>query len=135
MMWAVLVALGLAYWLHSRGELLPALKRWGAVAALLVAAVLIARTGKPLFALVVAGGAAMWWYAARTRTREVGSTREALAVLGLTGDPQAADIHAAWRRTLASAHPDAGGSDAATQRATAARDLLLSQLANRPPPR
>ena len=135
MIFAVLAALAVAYWLHTRGELLPALKRWGAVAALVIAAVALARSGKPLFALVVAGGAVMWWYAARTRTRQVGSTQEALSVLGLAGDPDAADIHAAWRRALATAHPDAGGSDAATQRATAARDLLLANLATRPPTR
>ena len=135
MILAVLVVLGLAYWMHRRGELMPALKRWGAVAALGLLAVRFLETGRWPLALFAAGAAAAWWYAARTRTREVGTTDEALRVLSLTGDPDANEIHAAWRRTLASVHPDAGGSDAATQRATAARDLLLGQLASRPPSR
>ncbi|TRW18235.1 hypothetical protein [Glacieibacterium frigidum] len=135
MILAAIAVLGLAWWLHSKGELMPALKRWGAVAALALLAARFLETGRWPLALAAAGAAAWWWYAARDRTREVGSTREALTVLGLTGDPGPAEIHAAWRRALATAHPDAGGSDAATQRATAARDLLLAELANRPPSR
>lgn len=135
MILAVLAALGLAWWLHSKGELLPALKRWGAVAALALLAARFLETGRWPLALAAAGAAAWWWYAARARVAQVGSAREALAVLGLEGDPDAHAIHAAWRRTLSNVHPDAGGTDAATQRATAARDLLLAELANRPPSR
>ena len=131
MILALLAVAALAWWLQSRGELLPALKRWGAVAALGVLAVAVFKSGQPLLAAVVAGAAAMWWFAARARTREVGSEREARTVLGITGDADAGEVHAAWRRVLASAHPDAGGSSAATQRATAARDLLLERLARR----
>ena len=131
MILALLAVAGLAWWMHRRGELLPAVKRWGAVAALGLLAVRFLETGRWPLALFAAAAAVGWFFAARQRSGEVGSEREALTVLGLTGDPDANEVHAAWRRTLATVHPDKGGSGAATARATAARDLLLERLQRR----
>ena len=128
---ALLAVLGLAWWMHKRGGLLPAIKRWGAVAALGLLAVRFLETGNLLAALAAGGGAAAWWFAARQRSGEVATEREARAVLGLDAEADANDIHAAWRRALAVAHPDKGGSVAETTRVTAARDLLLERLARR----
>ena len=128
---ALLAVLGLAYWMHKRGELLPAIKRWGAVAALGLLAVRFLETGKWPLALAAGGAAAAWWFAARQRSGEVATEREARAVLGVEADADANDIHAAWRRALAVAHPDKGGTATATARVTAARDLLLERLQRR----
>ena len=126
----VAVAL-LAYWLHSRGELLPALKRWGAVAALVLLALRFLETGNVIAAGLAGAGAAFWYGATRQRLGSAAEEARARILLGVTPVADPDEIHAAWRRTLATAHPDAGGSSEATARATAARDLLLARLARR----
>jgi len=50
---------------------------------------------------------------------------EALAVLGLAEGASAAEIRAAHRRLMRTAHPDQGGSEWLAARLNAARDLLL----------
>jgi len=50
---------------------------------------------------------------------------EALDVLGLQEGAGEADIRAAHRRLMQSAHPDRGGSDWLASRVNAARDELL----------
>ena len=128
MLIALIAVLALACWMHTRGELLPALRRWGAVAALALLAVRMLETGKPLFAAVIAAAALFWWYAAKGRAVEATAEVEARTLLGLTSDADADAVHAAWRRGVAQAHPDAGGSTDAVQRLTAARDLLLARV-------
>ncbi len=97
---------------------------WGAAA-------LLALRGSWLIAscLAAAGG----WLAVSSRQREAlpratdneMSLSEARRVLGVadTADPQ--EIQAAWRRLMARAHPDAGGSQGLAERLNAARDRLL----------
>ena len=48
-------------------------------------------------------------------------------LLGVGAGADAAEIRAAHRRLVASAHPDRGGSDEEARRLNAARDLLLDQ--------
>jgi curved DNA-binding protein CbpA len=50
---------------------------------------------------------------------------EALAILGLAEDADAAAIRAAHRRLMRNAHPDQGGSAWLAARINAARDFLL----------
>ena len=57
--------------------------------------------------------------------RPVMSVEEALATLGLSGEPDEAMIKAAHRATMKRVHPDQGGSDEAAARANAAKDLLM----------
>ena len=131
MLIALVAVAGLAWWMHSRGELIPALRRWGAVAALSLVAVRMLETGRPLLAAVVAAGAAMWWYAAREKVGDGRAVAAAQVLLGVASDADADTVHAAWRRRLTTAHPDAGGTSDAVQRLTAARDLLLARLDRR----
>lgn len=131
MLLAVIAVAALAWWLHGRGELLPALKRWGAVAALVLLALRFLETGRIVPALIAAAGAGFWYFATRQRLGAAAQEAQARALLGVTPDADAQEVHAAWRRRLATAHPDAGGSSAATAEATAARDLILARLARR----
>jgi DnaJ-domain-containing protein 1 len=58
--------------------------------------------------------------------REPGmSAEEARAVLGVSAEADAAVIQAAWRRLMARAHPDQGGTEGLAARLNAARDRLL----------
>ena len=60
------------------------------------------------------------------RQRDGAMTRaEALAVLGLAEGASEAEIRAAHRRLMRSAHPDHGGSDWLATRVNEARDVLL----------
>lgn len=101
-------------------------------AACLGGAVLAASRGAWLAAAGLA--AAGVWLAVQSRIRPVApkpqtaepmSTAEARAILGVTADADAQTIHAAWRRLMARAHPDQGGTEGLAARVNAARDRLL----------
>lgn len=75
-------------------------------------------------------GAGVWLtFASRHRhlpTRAEGLTdAEARALLGVTTDATPAQINAAWKRLMARAHPDQGGTEGLASRLNAARDHLL----------
>ena len=103
-------------------------------AALLAGAVFAAARG----AWLIAGGmaAAGVWLAVQSRIRPVTvkarpvepmSKAEARAILGVAADADAQTIHAAWRRLMARAHPDQGGTEGLAARVNAARDRLLKE--------
>ena len=52
---------------------------------------------------------------------------EARRLLGVTKEADTAEIQAAYRRLMARAHPDAGGSEGLAERLNAARDRLLKR--------
>jgi hypothetical protein len=129
---ALILAAALAWWLHKRGELMPNLVRLGGTAAAALIALRMVETGRPLLALAAAAAGWFWWKtqggkALTGKTLAIGETAKARALLGVGRDADAEAIQAAWRRAMATAHPDAGGSAAAVQALTAARDLLLSR--------
>ena len=62
---------------------------------------------------------------ARPATREDMAEAEARRVLGVSKSADTAEIQAAYRRLMARAHPDAGGSEGLAERLNAARDRLL----------
>ncbi|MNS96335.1 Dna-J like membrane chaperone protein [compost metagenome] len=100
--------------------------------ALFAGAVLAASRGVWLAAIGLAG--AGLWLAVQSRIRTVSprapgaerlSEAEARAILGVSADATAQDIQAAWRRLMARAHPDQGGTEGLAARVNAARDRLL----------
>jgi len=50
---------------------------------------------------------------------------EARAILGVPADASPEVVQAAWRRLMARAHPDQGGTEGLAARVNAARDRLL----------
>ena len=84
---------------------------------------------KFLIALLVAYlGWRLWYGPSRKPARVVqggGELAAARTLLGVGAGADEAEIRAAHRRLVASAHPDHGGSDEETGRLNAARDLLL----------
>ena len=105
------------------------------VAATLFASVLIGCGGLLAFRsawLPAAGliGAGLWLiFASRHRPlppRAEGLTdAEARALLGVATGATPAQINAAWKRLMARAHPDQGGTEGLASRLNAARDRLL----------
>jgi hypothetical protein len=121
---ALLLAAALAWWLHSRGELLPNLMRYAGTAIAGVIAIRLLTSGKPLMG-IIAGVVGLIWWQVQARKIPPDAETAALTVLGLEPGAGVGDIQAAWRARMAQAHPDAGGSDEAARSVTAARDLLL----------
>ncbi|MEM9810774.1 MAG: hypothetical protein AAF788_06070 [Pseudomonadota bacterium] len=62
----------------------------------------------------------------RSRAPQMERT-EALAVLGLEGEPSKDAIHAAHKRMILRAHPDQGGSDYLAAKVNEARRILLAK--------
>ena len=129
---ALILAAALAWWLHQRGELLPNLVRLGGTGVAVLIALRMVETGHPLLALAAAAAGWFWWktQGGKTfggKTLAIGEAAKARALLGVARDADTDAIQAAWRRQMATAHPDAGGSAAAAQALTAARDLLLAR--------
>ena len=74
------------------------------------------------------------WLAVQSRVRTVPprapvaerlSEAEARAILGVSADATPQEVQAAWRRLMARAHPDQGGTEGLAARVNAARDRLL----------
>ena len=98
-------------------------------AVLIGGAVLLAARGAWLFAAVLAGAGLWLTVASRQRTpsprAEAMSAAEARSLLGVAADATPQQINAAWKRLMARAHPDQGGTEGLAARLNAARDRLL----------
>jgi hypothetical protein len=98
-------------------------------AVLIAGAVLLAARGAWLPASILAG--AGLWLTVSSRQRapeprtEAMSAAEARSLLGVSADATRQEINAAWKRLMARAHPDQGGTDGLASRLNAARDRLL----------
>ena len=102
--------------------------------ALFAGAVLAASRGVWIAAIGMAG--AGLWLAVQSRIRPTAlrapvaerlTEAEARAILGVSADATAQDIQSAWRRLMARAHPDQGGTEGLAARVNAARDRLLRE--------
>lgn len=82
---------------------------------------------------VLAVGVAFWALVLLGRRAEANRRQEAMPVeqarslLGLGPDATAAEVNAAWRRLMARAHPDQGGTEGLAAQLNAARDALLKR--------
>ena len=98
-------------------------------AVLIAGAVLLAARGAWLPAAILA--AAGLWLTVSSRQRpaaprtEAMSAAEARSLLGVSADATRQDIQTAWKRLMARAHPDQGGTEGLASRLNAARDRLL----------
>ena len=75
-------------------------------------------------------GAGLWLtLSSRQRTveprTEAMTAAEAHSLLGVPADATRAEINTAWKRLMARAHPDQGGTEGLASRLNAARDRLL----------
>ncbi|WP_353216332.1 hypothetical protein [Sandarakinorhabdus sp.] len=139
MLLAVLAVAALAWWLHREGVLLPNLLRLGGAAAAGLLAFRLLTSGRIVLALAAAAAGFAWWaWSGKAKilpaSRDIGQTRQlasAAKLLGVPADAGSDVIWQAWRRAMATAHPDAGGSDAQAQALTDARDLLVAAAEKR----
>lgn len=98
-------------------------------AVLIAGAVLLAARGAWLPAAILAG--AGLWLTVSSRQRpaeprgEAMSAAEARSLLGVSAEATRQEINTAWKRLMARAHPDQGGTEGLASRLNAARDRLL----------
>ena len=98
-------------------------------AVLIAGAVLLAARGSWLPAAALAGTGL--WLTLSSRQRPVAPRAEAMtaaearSLLGVSAAATRQEINAAWKRLMARAHPDQGGTEGLASRLNAARDRLL----------
>ena len=125
----VLVLLGAVAVFWYLGLLTPQrLTTIGGVAGLLVGLWLAARGGYlPGFGLMTAGAYLTWAGIKGPRVESAAMTpKRAAKILGVREGASIEDIRAAHRLAIASAHPDKGGTDAASSEINEARDVLIA---------
>ena len=91
---------------------------------------LAAFRGAWLAAAALAGAGLYLAWSSRIRSvvrSEPISDADARAVLGVRAGANEAEIRAAWKRAMARAHPDQGGTEGLATRVNAARDRLLKR--------
>ena len=122
---------------------LKMLLAWVAILGGLAAMAMLLLTGRVLGAVAVLVFAApiawSWWHEARAPgpaprgavfTSGPMTRQEAADILGVPVNAARAEVQAAWKRRMRTAHPDQGGSQAAASRVNQARDRLLSRQMN-----
>jgi hypothetical protein len=137
LVWLVLAAI--AVWtlvrLGRQGER-PGRGQWRVAAtllgALLLAGAVLAGSRGAWIAASGLAGAGLWFLiASRQRAvapRAEGMTdAEARSLLGVSAAATPAEINTAWKRLMARAHPDQGGTEGLAARLNAARDHLLKR--------
>lgn len=137
LIWGVLAAIGV--WALIRlGKQTEGPRRghWR-IAATMLAAVLIGSGAFAIWRGGIVGGVLVVCiglqlaYASRVRTvaprTEALSASEAASILGVPVDAGPEAINAAWRRIMARAHPDQGGTEGLAARVNAAKDRLLKR--------
>lgn len=98
--------------------------------AVLLAGALAAFRGSWLTAAALAGAGLYLAWSSRQRPivrSEPISEADARAVLGVGPAATEAEIRSAWKRAMARAHPDQGGTEGLATRVNAARDRLLGK--------
>jgi len=100
-------------------------------AAMLAGAALAGARGSWIAAAALTAGGLWLTFASRKRDLPVRAAdmddAEARALLGVSAGATTGQINAAWRRLMARAHPDQGGTEGLAARLNAARDRLLKR--------
>ena len=100
-------------------------------AVMIAGAALAAARGAWLPAAARAGAGLWLTLSSRRRRpeprREAMSDAEARRLLGIAADATPTQINDAWKRLMARAHPDTGGSEGLAAQLNAARDRLLGR--------
>ncbi len=122
---ALIVMLGLAWWLHQKGRLMPDLMLYGGLGVAGLLAFRFLSSGRIVPAALVTAGGWAWWMWSQKDGQGNGELAQAARLLGVAPDSPSETIWQAWRQAMTSAHPDAGGTTEAVQTLTAARDLLI----------
>ena len=98
-------------------------------AVLIAGAVLLGARGAWLPAAALAGAGLWLTVASRQRAlaprSEAMTPAEARSLLGVSASATPQEINTAWKRLMARAHPDQGGTEGLASRLNAARDRLL----------
>lgn len=137
LIWLVLVAIGVwALVRLGRQTEGPRRGQWR-VAATLISAVLLAGGALALSKGAWISGAALvgagLWLTVSSRMRAVApraeafSISEAASILGVPVDATPDTVNAAWRRLMARAHPDQGGTEGLAAKLNAAKDRMLKK--------
>ncbi|MES1199261.1 MAG: J domain-containing protein [Pseudomonadota bacterium] len=137
-MFVALIAVALAFVLvlaparvlgAQRAVVLHFLSRYGLSVSLGVTALVFAMRGSEWFSLLAIGGALLAWPWPRRRAQSAPAIdpedQKAHAILGVSAQASASEIRAAFRKKIAEAHPDRGGSQEQAARLVSARDRLL----------
>jgi hypothetical protein len=141
---AVLLIVAAVFAALTLGRMAGARRRFVArnAAAIIVgaAAILTALRGQALLGIVLGIGAAAFYLWANNRPPPRADARtgpsvnggamsdsQARAILGVAPGASETEIRAAFRRRIARAHPDRGGSNEEAARLAAARDVLLKR--------
>ena len=98
-------------------------------AVMIAGAVLLAARGAWLPAVALAGAGLWLTLSSRQRVApprtEAMTPAEARSLLGVSASATPQEINLAWKRLMARAHPDQGGTEGLASRLNAARDRLL----------
>ena len=98
-------------------------------AVMIAGAVLLASRGAWLPAVALAGAGLWLTLSSRQRVApprtEAMTPAEARSLLGVSASATPQEINLAWKRLMARAHPDQGGTEGLASRLNAARDRLL----------
>lgn len=126
MTWLALAAAALLLWGWKAGRLRKPTKAEMLAGLIAIAGTVIAAKGKPLYGLPLFAVAMVVLNRARQPAAAAMPVNEALSLLDLPRNADAAAVRAAHRRLIARVHPDAGGSDELARRVNLARDTLLA---------
>lgn len=134
-MWIALLGLAAVFaalaFLRVGGARRVWLMRYWPTALLAAAGLIFLLRGAPQIAILFAAAAALAWWIMNQRQPAPTALNldeaEARALLGVGPEATSAEIRAAYRAKMATAHPDRGGTHERAARLTAARDRLLKR--------
>lgn len=125
----VVIGVGIIIILWILGWLTPRRMKWLAATLAVLFGFRVLALGNTFVAAGLFVAAAWLVLSASSKKPPVSiSLAEARDILGVSENADEAEIKAAYRRLIADAHPDAGGTEAESSRINCARDMLMKEL-------